>query len=110
MFGTEFRGQLVGQEDVIAAILLHAPGAFPGFGTLTPIEIASHHALNGPARVLRDHQPVGDILVMRPVEHEKERRAQRDVAAIHCHGALGDERDILCTHCAVGLLALEENV
>src|SRR3546814_579565 len=75
-------GDGLGEEEVVASLLLHATGLLQGRLAGAPEEVAAHDTLDGAADILRDHEAAQRLVGGRPGGVEPERHAERQQGGV----------------------------
>src|SRR3546814_12054678 len=75
-------GDGLGEEAVVASLLLHATGLLQGRLAGAPEEVAAPDPLDGAADILRDHEPAQRLVGGRPAGADPERHATRHQSGV----------------------------
>ena len=76
------RGDALGQQHPHAALLTHPACLAASLGAEAPEEVRAHDPLDGPARVLREHEALQRRCAQRMRRRQEYRRPQRHMARI----------------------------
>src|SRR3546814_13064261 len=85
-------GDGLGEEEVVASLLLHATGLLQGRLAGAPEEVAAHDTLDGAADILRDHEAAQRLVGGRPGGVEPARQAEREPGGVEGSAAAGGGR------------------